>query len=82
LELPHDAIFGFFSEYPVAAASLGQVYKGKLCNTDVATKVQRPGLIEYIAFVMRIIRGIASFFEKFLDTKINLIFFIDEYTER
>lgn len=43
---PLDQLFSSISERPVAAASLGQVYKAVLRETgqDVAIKVQRPGI--------------------------------------
>ena len=42
---------------PVAAASLGQVYKGRLDDgREVAVKVQRPEMIRRIALDMHLIR--------------------------
>ena len=42
---------------PIAAASLGQVYKGKLDDgREVAVKVQRPDMIRRIALDMHLIR--------------------------
>lgn len=48
---------------PVAAASLGQVYKAKLKSTgkDVAIKVQRPAITEQIALDMYLLRRFAAF---------------------
>ncbi|NES42443.1 AarF/UbiB family protein, partial [Moorena sp. SIO2C4] len=44
-----ENIFAELTEKPVAAASLGQVYKGKLKTGEtVAVKVQRPGLANKI----------------------------------
>jgi len=57
---PVDTVFEWLSEDPIAAASLGQVYRGKLRaewgGSEVAVKVQRPGALESAAldiFVMR-----------------------------
>ena len=50
LGAPADQLFEEFPDYPVAAASLGQVYKARLSDGHwVAVKVQRPNL----AFILR-----------------------------
>ena len=50
LGAPASELFAVFPDYPVAAASLGQVYKAQLGDGHwVAVKVQRPNL----AFVLR-----------------------------
>ncbi|MFZ9229798.1 MAG: ABC1 kinase family protein [Prochlorococcaceae cyanobacterium] len=50
LGAPASELFALFPDYPVAAASLGQVYKAQLADGHwVAVKVQRPNL----AFVLR-----------------------------
>lgn len=55
---PVNEVFSELSLEPVAAASLGQVYKGKLRSTgeEVAVKVQRPGISESIAVDMVLLR--------------------------
>ncbi|MEM9537879.1 MAG: AarF/ABC1/UbiB kinase family protein [Cyanobacteria bacterium P01_E01_bin.42] len=56
---PED-IYAELSPQPVAAASLGQVYKGKLKTGEtVAVKVQRPDLIESISLDVYIMRRLA-----------------------
>ena len=49
---PHDEVFSSISERPVAAASLGQVYraqlKPELGGDEVAVKVLRPGVLEQV----------------------------------
>lgn len=56
-----EAVFSFLSEKPVAAASLGQVYKGtlrpELGGGDVAVKVQRPGVLEQVRSGLKGPRG-------------------------
>jgi len=49
-----DSIFTEFSSEPVAAASLGQVYRARLKSNgkEVAIKVQRPNIINQIAVDM------------------------------
>lgn len=51
-------IFTELTEDPVASASVGQVYKGKLAVTgkDVAVKIQRPGILAEIALDLYILR--------------------------
>mmetsp|Transcript_87803 Transcript_87803/g.151529 ORF Transcript_87803/g.151529 Transcript_87803/m.151529 type:complete len:859 (+) Transcript_87803:1-2577(+) len=52
--------FSSLSDEPIAAASLGQVYKGTLLNgTEVAVKVQRPHMERLIALDMLLIRDFA-----------------------
>lgn len=59
LQVPLEEIFQDLSvfELPVAAASLGQVYKAKLVSgEEVAVKVQRPGMLEAVTMDLHIIR--------------------------
>ena len=57
---PED-IYSFFSAEPVAAASLGQVYKARLYSgEEVAVKVQRPNLMPIICRDLYIMRWAAS----------------------
>ncbi|EFJ53286.1 hypothetical protein VOLCADRAFT_115858 [Volvox carteri f. nagariensis] len=60
---PVEAVFSQLSERPVAAASLGQVYRGtlrpELGGGDVAVKVQRPGVLEQVALDLLIMRRLA-----------------------
>ena len=51
---------------PVAAASLGQVYRARLhSGEEVAVKVQRPNLARIINFDLAVLRGIARFMTRF-----------------
>ncbi|KAL3892540.1 MAG: hypothetical protein SGPRY_015033, partial [Prymnesium sp.] len=56
---PLDQIFSSLSEEPVAAASLGQVYRGVLRQSgkEVAVKVQRPGTLERICVDLLLLRA-------------------------
>lgn len=54
-------IYAELSPSPVAAASLGQVYQGRLKTGEVvAVKVQRPGLLESISLDIYILRQLAG----------------------
>jgi len=54
-----DSVFDGI-DTPVAAASLGQVYKAKLKDgRQVAVKVQRPNMVELVALDMHLIRTLA-----------------------
>ena len=71
---------------PVAAASLGQVYKGRLKKNGamVAIKIQRPNCEESVAIDMFIMRWYASLLQralKILKRDIDLVSVIDEFGE-
>lgn len=77
-----ERIFSEISEEPVAAASLGQVYKATLDGIQVAIKVQRPGLLDLIALDIFIIRFFASLAQNIFNFRTDLVSIIDEYGER
>ena len=61
LGAPASTVFSSLGAAPVAAASLGQVYRGTLPNgTDVAVKVQRPEMESQIALDMHLLRDYAA----------------------
>jgi predicted unusual protein kinase regulating ubiquinone biosynthesis (AarF/ABC1/UbiB family) len=79
-----EEIYAELSPQPIAAASLGQVYKGRL-NTgeEVAVKVQRPDLIRRITLDIYIMRSIASWAQHNLkQIRSNLVAITDELAER
>lgn len=55
-----DALVAGLSPEPVAAASLGQVYRGTFEGGAVAVKVQRPRINERIALDMHLVREVAA----------------------
>ncbi len=58
---PADEIYQLISDQPVAAASLGQVYKATLhTGEEVAIKVQRPSLIPVLTLDLFILRTCAT----------------------
>jgi predicted unusual protein kinase regulating ubiquinone biosynthesis (AarF/ABC1/UbiB family) len=79
-----DQIYAELSDKPVAAASLGQVYKGKLKSGEtVAVKVQRPGLAQQITLDLYILRGLASWAANNLKrVRSDLVGIMDEFGAR
>ena len=63
-----DTVFDWLSEDPIAAASIGQVYRGKLRSeyggAEVAVKVQRPGVLESASLDVFLLRRIAVLMSK------------------
>ncbi|KDP29017.1 hypothetical protein JCGZ_16406 [Jatropha curcas] len=85
LGLPLDSIFSSISPSPIAAASLGQVYKAQLKYSGqiVAVKVQRPGIEEAIGLDFYLIRGIGTFINKYVDIiTSDVVALIDEFARR
>lgn len=61
-----DGVYAEFDLEPVAAASLGQVYRARLLTgEEVAVKVQRPNLEATITGDIRILEKVAAFVERF-----------------
>ena len=81
---PPEKIYAELSPEPIAAASLGQVYKGKLkTGEEVAVKVQRPDLTRRITldiYIMRLIAGLIQ--DNVKQVRSNLRAIIDELAER
>ncbi len=79
-----EAIYAEISDLPVAAASLGQVYKGKLWSGEtVAIKVQRPGLADSITLDLHVMRTLCIWLQaNFKQIRSNLVSIVDEFAER
>jgi predicted unusual protein kinase regulating ubiquinone biosynthesis (AarF/ABC1/UbiB family) len=77
-------IYAEISANPIAAASLGQVYKGKLPTGEkVAIKVQRPDIAEGIALDMYILRGLSGWAKQnFRFIRSNLVAILDQFASR
>ena len=77
-------VYAEISPEPIAAASLGQVYRAKLkTGEEVAVKVQRPDLIRSITLDIYIMRGLAAFVQNNVKrVRSNLIAITDELAER
>eukprot|EP00172_Hildenbrandia_rubra_P002796 Plantae.Rhodophyta-Hildenbrandia_rubra.ctg3912.p1 GENE.Plantae.Rhodophyta-Hildenbrandia_rubra.ctg3912~~Plantae.Rhodophyta-Hildenbrandia_rubra.ctg3912.p1 ORF type:complete len:803 (+),score=115.26 Plantae.Rhodophyta-Hildenbrandia_rubra.ctg3912:2914-5322(+) len=81
---PVEALFSNIEPVPVAAASIGQVYKAKLRSTgeNVAIKVQRPDCEKTIAmdiYILRNLSGTLASLLKLLRREIDLRSVIDEF---
>ena len=72
-----EKIFSEISAEPVAAASLGQVYKATLDGIQVAIKVQRPGLLDQIALDIFVIRFLANFTQNLFKFKTDLVSIVE-----
>ncbi|MDH6098979.1 AarF/ABC1/UbiB kinase family protein [Anabaenopsis sp. FSS-46] len=84
LGAPPEEIYAQLSEQPIAAASLGQVYKGKLkTGEEVAIKVQRPDLREAITIDLFILRQLAAWVKnKVKRIRSDLVGILDELGDR
>lgn len=81
-----DELFELVEEEPIAAASIGQVYKAILKeNGDiVALKIQRPGCEEIIALDLYVLRwwsGVYNSIFRLLNRDINVQSIIDDFGE-
>ncbi|KAI8476423.1 MAG: ABC1 family-domain-containing protein [Monoraphidium minutum] len=85
---PIQQVYSEISEEPVAAASLGQVYRAVLRETGerVAVKVQRPGIGESIAIDMLLLRRLMGVVDSSLLPQIGiaqpLVPLVDEFAAR
>ncbi|KAB8316038.1 AarF/ABC1/UbiB kinase family protein [Tolypothrix campylonemoides VB511288] len=79
-----EEIYLELSREPIAAASLGQVYKGKLkTGEEVAVKVQRPDLRERITIDLYILRRLAKLAQRNIKrVRSDLVGILDELGDR
>jgi predicted unusual protein kinase regulating ubiquinone biosynthesis (AarF/ABC1/UbiB family) len=80
-----DEIYAELSPEPLAAASLGQVYKGKLKTGEtVAVKVQRPDLAQKITLDLYIARQLAAWAQNTFKGRLksDLTAILDEFGAR
>ncbi|XP_061364608.1 protein ACTIVITY OF BC1 COMPLEX KINASE 3, chloroplastic-like isoform X1 [Gastrolobium bilobum] len=85
LGLSLDSIFSSISPSPIAAASLGQVYKAQLKYSGklVAVKVQRPSIEEAIGLDFYLIRGLGFLINKYVDIiTTDVVALVDEFACR
>jgi len=77
-----DDIFSEITPQPIAAASLGQVYKARLHNgQEVAVKVQRPHLLPILSLDLYLMRWASAWMAPILPLNIghNLTVILDEF---
>jgi ubiquinone biosynthesis protein len=68
LHRPIEEIFAEFQETPIAAASIGQVYYGRLKTGEVvAVKVQRPSVEQIVQLDLEILNELATLAERRID---------------
>jgi len=83
---PVDEIFSEITDEPVAAASLGQVYKATLRATGetVAVKVQRPQVLETVSLDLYLARELGLFTRNFpaLSDRLDAVALLDEFAYR
>ncbi|PSF39445.1 hypothetical protein C7H19_01260 [Aphanothece hegewaldii CCALA 016] len=82
LGYPVNEVYKEISPYPVAAASLGQVYRAVLyTGEDVAVKVQRPSLRPVLMLDLYLMRLLAKWFGHWLPLNLghDLTLIIDEF---
>jgi aarF domain-containing kinase len=82
---PWNEIYAELTPEPIAAASLGQVYRGKLMTgEEVAVKVQRPGVLETVTVDLYIIRSLGLMLRNFPDitARADIVALLDEWAAR
>ncbi|NCO73884.1 MAG: AarF/ABC1/UbiB kinase family protein [Cyanobacteria bacterium] len=79
-----DEIYAEISPQPIAAASLGQVYRGRLkTGEEVAIKVQRPDLVRRITLDVYIMRTLSTWVKNNVKRiRSDLVAITDELAER
>ncbi|CAK0782682.1 hypothetical protein CVIRNUC_005877 [Coccomyxa viridis] len=83
LGAPWHEVYAELTPKPIAAASLGQVYKGRLKSGEqVAVKVQRPYVVETVSIDLFIIRSVGVFLRRFPQVRTDFPALIDEWASR
>lgn len=77
-----EQLLNTLSVLPVAAASLGQVYRARINGMDVAVKVQRPHLREQVAADFLLARWGATFLTETGLLRSDGVGAVDEYASR
>lgn len=81
-----DEVFSYITPEPVAAASLGQVYKATLRSTGetVAVKVQRPQVLETVSLDLYLARQAGLLIRNFpaLSDRLDAVALLDEFAFR
>jgi len=86
-----DDLFSVMTPEPVAAASLGQVYRATLLDppgVEVAVKIQRPAVLETVSLDLYLIRKAASFLSYLQEVGVrdqrrtDFVALLDEFASR
>ena len=80
---PVEDAFDDFDTEAISGASLGQVYRGRIDDQDVAVKVRRPGVEDLVAADLRVIRWSLPIMLRFVDDSraFSLETLADEFTK-
>ncbi|MCO5599660.1 hypothetical protein L7F22_053765 [Adiantum nelumboides] len=82
LGYPARKLFANISEEPVAAASLGQVYKARLISGEgVAVKVQRPGMQARLALDSYLLHIIGGPLQRYLGARGDILDAVNEMVQ-
>ena len=83
LNIKIDDVFSELSLEPVASASIGQVYRGRLRETgeEVAVKVQRPKVLSDVALDLHMLRSLAPWYQESKDINTDLVGLVDAWGE-
>jgi|TARA_B110000977_G_scaffold139714_1_gene177354 predicted unusual protein kinase regulating ubiquinone biosynthesis (AarF/ABC1/UbiB family) len=82
---PLEAMFGLITPTPIAAASLGQVYRATLKDSgkEVALKVQRPNIPDGLELDFHLIRQGALLADRFVGSlNTSIVSLVDEFATR
>lgn len=80
-----ESAYSSITAEPIAAASLGQVYKAVLRSTGetVAVKVQRPGIEEQVGLDFYLVRGLTGLVDRYVSIiTSNVTDLLDEFARR
>lgn len=81
--MPWHKAYATLSTDPIAAASLGQVYRGTLhTGEDVAVKVQRPGVLETVTVDLYVLRKVGLLLRRFEGIPTDFVDLLDEWAAR
>ncbi|HEX4923290.1 MAG TPA: AarF/ABC1/UbiB kinase family protein, partial [Bdellovibrionales bacterium] len=79
---PLERVFANFSDVPIGTGSIGQVHAARLLDgTEVAVKVQYPGIARAVAVDMRVLRSLAPVL-KLLFPQLKVRALVDELERR
>ncbi|EOD15034.1 hypothetical protein EMIHUDRAFT_256547, partial [Emiliania huxleyi CCMP1516] len=81
LSIRIEDVFSAFSAEPVAAASIGQVYRGTLraSGEEVAIKVQRPSVLHDVALDLFMLRFFAPAYQEANDVNTDVVGLVDAW---